>query len=343
MLPNRRILFAVFGAVSAALLIFFARAQLAQLIRLLSGGAVIAYLFYPVSRWFSERFHMSRAVSIISAFLASAAALMLIVFLLLPPLIRQMRDLISALPSFADTARTQIRSLNSLLNERGFSRIALPDLEWERVLSSIPPLLGGTASWAGSIVSRFTEATLAFMLGYYFLRDRERLALHLELMIPASFRLTALRMTSAVHREISSFLRGQLLISLIVGVLSAVALLISGVRAFLALGLIVGIFNMIPYFGPLLGGIPAVLMALTQGPLTALFAALALFTVQQLDSLIISPRIMGALTGLHPGVVLLSITLGGSFAGVAGMLLAIPTALAVRAISREWAVRKSSV
>lgn len=179
------------------------------------------------------------------------------------------------------------------------------------------------------------------MLAYYFLRDRERLTLHMELLVPSAFRQTAVRMVSSVHHEIGSFLRGQLLISAVVAALSAVGLLLAGVRSFLALGLIVGLFNMIPYFGPILGAIPAVLIALAQGPVTALFASLALFAVQQIDNLIISPRIMGSMTGLHPALVLLAITLGSSMMGIAGMLLAIPVALAIRAVSRIWAVRGS--
>jgi predicted PurR-regulated permease PerM len=117
--------------------------------------------------------------------------------------------------------------------------------------------------------------------------------------------------------------------------------MLAGVRSFLPLGLIVGVFNMIPYFGPLLGAIPALIMALPQGIGTVLLAALALFTVQQLDSMVISPRIMGALTGLHPGSVLLAITMGSSLGGIAGMLLAIPLTLAIRAIIRIWMAREA--
>ncbi len=336
---SRRPLFLIL--IPAALLLYLGRAQAALLLRLLLGGAVIAYLFLPVSRWLQERLRLNRVWSILLSFLSAAALLALVVCLFLPPLINQMRELLASLPSFAESARRQLRSLNDLLAERGLSRLSVPEVNWERVLPNIPPLLGGTASFAGSLVSRFTEWTLSFLLAYYFLRDRERLLLHLELAVPAALRRTALKMAHTVHDEIGTFLRGQMLISLIVAALSAVGLMLCGVHSFLALGLIIGIFNMIPYFGPLLGAVPAVLMALTQGVGTALLAALALFTVQQLDGILISPRIMGAMTGLHPGVVLLAITLGSSLWGVTGMLLAIPLALTVRAVSRVLMARKT--
>lgn len=321
--------------------LYFFRIQIVLLLRLLIGGLTVAYLLCPISRWLACRFRLSRSWSIIGAFFSVLLILSLIVVLFLPPLIRQMKELITALPALTDAARLRVREFNRLFEEKGLGRLSLPEFNWEQALSSIPPLLGGTASLAGSLISRLTEWTLILILGYYFLRDRERLALHLELLVPSAFRRTAVRMASSVHHEIGIFLRGQLLISAVVAVLSALALMIVGVRPFLALGLITGIFNMIPYFGPILGAIPAVLTALMQSPFTALLAAAALLAVQQLDSLMISPRIMGSLTGLHPAVVLLSITLGGSLMGLIGMLLAIPFALAVRAVSRVWVARSA--
>ncbi len=342
MILRRRPLLLALGFAAAAVLLYLARTQIALLLRLLSGGAGIAYLLDPFCRFFHIKLHMNRPLSIISAFVSVAVLLALIILLFLPPLIRQMRELIAAAPAFAQSLRARLASVNLLLKERGLSRLSLPEFNWERILSTLPPLLGGTASLAGSVVSWFTEWTLILMLSYYFLRDRERVLLHLELLIPSAWRKIALRMAASVHHEIRTFLRGQLLISLIVGALSALGLMLSGVHSFLALGLIVAIFNMIPYFGPLLGAIPAVLMALTQGVWTALTAALALFAVQQIDGLIISPRVMGALTGLHPGTVLLAITLGSSLLGLTGMLLAIPAALAIRAVSRVYLARENA-
>jgi len=336
---SRRTLFLLL--LLAALLLYLGRTQALLFARLVSGGAVIAYLFLPLSRLLEKQFSLNRTWSIVLSFLAAAACLTLILILFLPPLLTQMRELISSFPSFAESAGRQLHSLNDRLAERGLSRLMVPEINWQQLLPKIPPLLGGTASFAGSLVSRFTEWTLSFLLAYYFLRDRERLALHLELLIPSALRKKALRAVASVRYEIGSFLRGQLIISLIVAALSAIGLMLAGVHSFLPLGLIVGVFNMIPYFGPLLGAIPVLIMALTQGIGTVLLAALTLFTVQQLDSMVISPRIMGALTGLHPGSVLLAITMGSSIGGIAGMLMAIPLTLAVRSIIRVWMAREA--
>ncbi len=330
------------GLILAAVILYVWRVQAALLLRLLAGGAAMAYLFYPLVRRFERNFGANRVWSILCAFLTALGVLALAVVLIVPPLLRQMRELIASLPAFADGLRAHFRLVNEQLSAHGLSRLTLPDPQWESLIPSLPPLLGGTASFAGSLIGSIAQWVMIFILAYYFLRDRERVLLHLELMIPSALRPSALTVAAAVHREIGTFLRGQALISLLVGTLSALALMLSGVRAWLPLGMVVGLFNLIPYFGPILGAIPAVLTALAQSPLTALFAALGLFAVQQIDSMIISPRIMGAMTGLHPATVLLSITLGGSFAGVAGMLLAIPVLLAGRAVWRVRMVGRST-
>jgi len=343
MILKRRMLLLGAGGALAAFLLYVWRVQAALLLRLVLGGGALAYLFYPLSQWFEKKFRLNRTGSILCAFGAALGTLTVSAVLFVPPLLEQMRELIASLPAFVESLRVQMRAVNTLLSERGLNRLTVPELDWDRILASLPPLLGGGASLAGSVAARFTEWALVFMLSYYFLRDRERVLLHLELLVPSALRKMALTMASAVHREIGTFLRGQMLISLMVGLLSGAALALAGVKSFLALGMIGGLFNMIPYFGPILGAVPSILIALAQGPLTALFAGIGLFVVQQLDGLIISPRIMGALTGLHPGIVLLSITLGSSFAGVAGMLLAIPATLAVRAIVRVWMMRESII
>src|SRR5699024_5943481 len=116
-----------------------------------------------------------------------------------------------------------------------------------------------------------------------------------------------------------------------------------GVRSALALGLLAGIFNLIPYFGPVLGAVPALIAALTSAWRTALLAALALIIVQQLDGLLISPRVMGALTGLSPAAVLLGVFAGGCALGVPGMLLALPTMMVARTCVRVFVQRGENI
>ena len=154
----------LFILLPSALLLYLWRAQAALLLRLLTGGAVIAYLFLPLTRWFGRTLHTGRVGSILLSFLSAAAVLTLVLFLFLPPLLSQMRELVASLPSFAESASRQLTALNLTLSQRGFGSLTLPEIDWNRILPSLSPLLGGTASIAGSILSRFTEWALSFFL-----------------------------------------------------------------------------------------------------------------------------------------------------------------------------------
>ena len=112
-----------------------------------------------------------------------------------------------------------------------------------------------------------------------------------------------------------------------------------GVRSALVLGVIVGMLNMIPYFGPVIGAIPAILIALGSGWHTAVYAVLVLWLVQQIDSNFLYPHIVGTSTGLHPLFVLLSISILGYFFGLTGMLLAVPSAAILQIFIKRWAFR----
>ena len=156
-------------------------------------------------------------------------------------------------------------------------------------------------------------------------------------------RATAVRMGAAAGREVRLYLRAQAMVSLAVGALSALGLWLAGVRSALALGLLVGLFNLIPYFGPVLGAVPALAAALTSGWQTAAFAAVVLVIVQQLDGLLISPRVMGALTGLGPAAVLVGVFAGGCALGVPGMLLALPAMMVFRTCVRVFVQRDENI
>lgn len=320
------------AAVLALLAVFWTQTRL--LLQLLTGASVLAFLLCPLSEWFARTLRLGRTPCILLSYGALCLALLLALWLLIPPLARQLRQLLLGLPALAQHMKAEGQRLISFLEARGLRLpLSAEAFPWEQALDTLSPLLGSTASFAGSMASLVTQGTLALALSFYFLRDRERLCLQLELLVPAAHRRTAVRMAHAVRHELSAYLRGQALISLAVGALAALGLMVLGVPAFLVLGLVVGVLNMIPYFGPVLGGIPAVLMALTQGGARGgLCTALLLLGIQQLDNLLISPRIMGSVTGLHPAVVLVAITLGGSLGGLPGMLFAIPCVLIGRAL-----------
>ena len=146
---------------------------------------------------------------------------------------------------------------------------------------------------------------------------------------------------SEINGVLSKFIRGALLDAVIVAILSSIGLSILGLEAAVFIGVFAGICNIIPYFGPVLGMVPAFLMGFcTEGFAHGLIAVIILFAVQQIDSNIIYPKIVGSSTGLHPLMVLLAVTVFGYFGGIIGMLLAVPIAGVIQVFVVKWAENK---
>ena len=140
---------------------------------------------------------------------------------------------------------------------------------------------------------------------------------------------------------ISAFLRGVFVDSVIVAFLSSLILSLLGVDFAVFIGCFAGLVNVIPYFGPIIGILPAALAALAEGGLyKALLAAAALFTVQQIECNFIYPRIIGKSTGLHPLFVLTAVSVAGSLGGLLWMILAVPLAGIIRVLLCKWAEKQ---
>jgi predicted PurR-regulated permease PerM len=152
------------------------------------------------------------------------------------------------------------------------------------------------------------------------------------------------RLLAEINSIVASFIRGQLLDALLVGILCSIGLSIIKLDFAVLIGMTAGISNIIPYFGPIIGSVPAVIVGLLSGsPIKALLAVIVLVVVQQIDSALISPKVVGNSVGLHPVFVMLSIIVGGAYFGLWGMLIAVPTAAIIKMFLIRWFEDKKSV
>ena len=319
--------------IGAALLAAIAfRDILIPTLGILFGACALAFLLEPLARAFEKRLRPS--VAALAAVLIALGMAALFLYALFPPMIRQALVLAKTLPSAIDALRQTLERASVWL--KAHAAIELPSLSFG---AALPGLATGTMTIAGGVADAFYKITLAVILAYFLLCDRRRLMMRAELLIPLRARKTAVRMGAAIAREMRMYLRGQALIALAVGSVASVGLYAVGLPSPLVLGAIVGVLNMIPYFGPVLGGIPAVLFALGFGWKRALLTVFVLWLVQQIDETLISPRILGNLSGLSPAAVLIALFAGSCAGGIVGMLLALPAVMAARTAFRVYAQR----
>lgn len=198
-------------------------------------------------------------------------------------------------------------------------------------------------TWTGGVVSLITTTGFVVIILFYILLDYEKLGVFIPRFVPPAIRGDFLRIWSAIDRQLSGFLRGQLSIAICVGLLSAVFYTIVGVDSGILIGLFAGACNIIPYLGPMMGFLPAVLSSIVEqyangwgATLWQLIWVCVVFgLVQFLEGFVISPRVMSGAVDLHPMVILFVLLLGGTLGGVLGMLLAVPVACVVRILVHE--------
>ncbi|MBP7072311.1 MAG: AI-2E family transporter [Clostridia bacterium] len=199
-----------------------------------------------------------------------------------------------------------------------------------------------------SFGSNIVNIVLGLILAFYILKDieyfRELYGKTAKALIKEQKNEKLNNLFEDINSILSHFIRGQLLAALIVGILSSIGLSIIRLDFAILIGMTAGIANIIPYFGPILGSVPAVIVGLLSGnPVKALLAIIVLVAVQQIDGTLISPRIVESSVGLHPVFVMLAIIIGGAYLGLLGMLIAVPIAAIIKMFLVRWMENKKNI
>jgi len=324
---------AIFGWVGAKVAVIFPPLVLA---------GMIVFLLNPFVTGLQRR-GVPRAAGAAFSYLVFFAMVAVVVILAIPAIQDQARE-------FADEWPQVRANIEHWVDERAADLQGTPfEFEREEIVDRITQ---DTEVDVGETVSRLTEIgfqvlevllifILAPILAFYLLVDLPHIRRVAEGLIPDGARQDVVLVARRVNHALGGFFRGQLMVAFIVGVMSSVGLWLIDLPFWLIIGMIAGFFNLIPLIGPWVGGVPAVLIALTTShPITALWAALVLLAVQQIDNHFISPLVMQRAVKLHPVVVMVALLLGGSLFGFFGLLVAVPvTAVLKIVLGHLWRVR----
>jgi predicted PurR-regulated permease PerM len=311
-------------------------------------AAGLVFLLEPVVRAF-ERMRLPRPVAAVFAMLSLVAFILAVVALVLPTIREQAADLGERLPDLYLAGIDWVRQVGTSLGldvDELLSQQAIEQwFEDPANQETVQNLLLGFGAGAGQLIRGVAEAVavlgLAPVLALYILIDLER------------FKANALEVTPPKHREefsfvagqvgtaLGSFVRGQLLVSVIVGFASSVGMWLIDLPFWLLIGIIAGFLNLIPFLGPVVGGALAALVALLNGDPTQAFWAVVIFTaIQQVDNHVITPLVQRARVNLSPLVIVLALIVGGSVAGLLGVMVAVPMTAVIRIIvGHLWRTR----
>ncbi|HEV3474080.1 MAG TPA: AI-2E family transporter, partial [Actinomycetota bacterium] len=293
------------------------------------------YLLNPIVTRM-ERRGVPRILGTLITYLIAGGILATVLTFTIPVVADQIRSFARSAPEIIDRAAGGLRDLAERFDLPVTGDAATPTGE------GVIDFFGRLLSFTRGLFDLAIVFILGPILAFYFLVDAPKIKRGIRALIPSNRRAEAEALFQRIGKAIGGFFRGQLLVSLFVGVSSAIALFIVGLPFWAVVGLVAGITNLIPLIGPFIGGIVAIIIAFTTGesgggllslepgwPL-AVGSAVALLIVQQIDNHIMSPNIVARTVQLHPVTVMLGLLAGGTLLGLWGMLLAVPTLATVK-------------
>lgn len=283
----------------------------------------ITYLLHPII----EKLHKSgvpRPLAIFIIYLFFFGGVGYGLYKGIPLFIGQLRDLNDHLPQFTEMYRGWVAEIHNQTS-------SLPNGVHERIEDGIGKLETTLEAWLTNIMSGFKGilnyvillVTIPFIV-FYMLKDFCLIEKSAAFLTPAKWHESGKRFLHDVDESLGNYIRGQLFVCLIIGTLAALALWLFKVPYPLLLGTIIGLTNVIPYFGPIIGAVPAAIIAATFSIKLVLIVLVIIFALQFLEGNVLSPLIVGKTLHIHPLFIMLSLLIGGEVGGVIGLILAVP-------------------
>jgi sporulation integral membrane protein YtvI len=332
----RKTLIKALMAAALTLIVYLLISNRGVIISLLSPfiiGIIIAYLFNPLVVYL-ERRGLKRLTAVVLIYIAFIGVIVGAASYVLPSVYKEMLKLIDIMPFYT----YRIQSYADDMYAR-FSKSLTPEIldvvrdNADRIQGLITERINWTISMIFSLLQSVINWVIAFVVAFYLLKDKDYFTGIVRYMIPIKRRAEVLKISAQINIVLARFVRGQLTVAFIVGILAITGFYIIGLNFALLMGIITGIADLIPYFGPIIGGIPVIIIGLLQSPKKALYALIVVFVVQQLESGIITPKVVGDSVGLHPVFIILSLFIAAHFFGVLGMLFAVPVAAVIKIIA----------
>ncbi len=309
-------------------------------------GMALAYALDPVADWF-ERRGFTRLMATLTILVLFVIIFALSLVLIVPVLANQLADLISRIPTY-------VESLQGLFNQFLNSRLAhYLGVDPESIRTSLAGLTSEgakwlttvlTSVWSGgrSLIDILSLLVVTPVVAFYLLYDWDRMIAWIDDLLPRDYAGEIRRLASDIDRTIASFVRGQGLVCIILGILYAGGLAIVGLNFGLLIGLVAGILSFIPYFGFTVGFVVSIGIALVQflPDWTWVIATVVVFAVgQMVEGYILQPKLIGNSVGLHPVWLLFALFAFGLLFGFVGLLIAIPASAAIGVLVRYAVAR----
>lgn len=294
---------------------------------------IVAGLYPTVDLWSKK---ITRPGAVVLIFLIIFLAIGGILSLIVPPLITQIQEVSNNIPKYINEANTLasnpfLQNASSIINKN-----------LTTISDQLGNLGGALFNQTVGVISGMVAVVTIFVMSFYLLIEEEAWRKVYKGIVPAEFYENITESTKKIANKLGAWLRGQLLIMLIVGILTTLGLRVVGTPFALTLGVVAALGEIVPIIGQWLSAAIGVVVALTLSPLHALLALIVYVIVQQFETHVIIPKIMSKAVGLNPVAVIVAILIGYKLYGILGITLAVPLAAIIGVVVEDWSVLKET-
>ncbi|MBR1718252.1 MAG: AI-2E family transporter [Bacilli bacterium] len=299
-------------------------------------GLFIAWLFAPMVKKLQKK-GIKRSLGTTIIYIVFLGLIGLLVGSILPILRDQINDFIQTLPSIFESVKEWISDILVKLNKiDGFNADVIKSnvfAKMEDFSTSLTTTLPDTAvNTVKVFVSGLGTFVIGLIIGFYLLMGFENAGELLITLLPKKYQKDAKELGDEVNNSLRKFINGALIDAFFVFVITSIAFVLVGLRAPLLFGLFCGITNVIPYAGPYIGGIPAVIVGFAKNPITGILTLISIVVIQFLEGNFMQPVIMSKTTKLHPVTIIVGLLIFGHFFGIIGMVISTPLIAVLKSI-----------
>ncbi|UTR09287.1 AI-2E family transporter [Evansella sp. LMS18] len=294
-------------------------------------AGLITYLLHPVVE-FLENQRIPRALSILIIYSLFLAGFVWILLRGTPYILKEGQELLDQLPymsetyrSFVNTIHEQTETLPSAFQERADSWVENVEIWIAESLEHMGGLLKQLFDWLLLLI------VIPFLV-FYLLKDIKLLKKISWYLTPDKYRHEGAQMIKEIDHSLGNYIRGQLIVCAVVGILAYIGFLLINMPYAVLLAVFIGFTNIIPYFGPIIGTVPVLFIALTESVELVALALAVTVAVQLVESNLLAPVIVGKTLHMHPVLIIFALVAGGELAGIAGLILSVPLLTVIKVI-----------
>lgn len=290
-------------------------------------GLFLAWLLEPAINYFVKN-KVNRKLATVVVYLILIFLIILILALIVPEFISQLNELIKKIPDFLASINNFIDDLFQNFSSGDFDLTGMKDNLIKSINDYVNNLtsnnLTGVVDKVGSSIKTLMDIFLGLLIAFYLSLDFRKVNKYLNIIVPKKYHQELNEIKHSLNEMLRSYVNGTLLSCLFVMILSLIGFLIAGISSPLLFAIFCAITNIIPYFGPYIGGIPVVIVGFAINPVTGIICLITVVLVQFLEGNILHPLIVGKAVSLHPITMMLSLLVFQYFFGILGMILAAP-------------------